>query len=138
MDRELVNKAIDNEKNMSIMNFTAKDITEDKKAALNTLDLSMDVYDTYLDKLRDYRVVENLDEFREGFYIRWIKRNKTLEPTLTNGAFLIGIELRDNGSYLYCKNNMNKIMQLKLDENIIFQKISDQEKIILNVMKYIQ
>ena len=29
------------------------------------------------------------------------------------------------------KNNMNRFFQINLDENLIFQKLTDQEKIIL-------
>jgi hypothetical protein len=40
--------------------------------------------------------------------------------------------------HIFCKNNMNRLFQLKMSENIIFQKVSDQEKILLQVMDYLR
>ena len=36
------------------------------------------------------------------------------------------------------KNNRNQVFQIKLDECYIFQKISDQEKVILGVLDYLE
>ena len=72
-----------------------------------------------------------------GYYIRWISLKNPDNIKLTNGAIIIDIKLLDNGMHLVCKNNMNRIIQIKFDEVIIFQKLSNQEKIILSVLDYL-
>ena len=56
---------------------------------------------------------------------------------LTNGGLLCEIKYLDDGCHLLCKNNFNKIMQLNMEHNLIFQKMNNQEKIILNVIDYL-
>ena len=39
--------------------------------------------------------------------------------------------------HIICKNNRNRLIQFKFDEAMIFQKLSPQEKVILNVLDYL-
>ena len=39
--------------------------------------------------------------------------------------------------HIKCKNKMNVMFQIKLSEIILFQKLSEQEEIILKAIKYI-
>ena len=57
-------------------------------------------------------------------------KNPEDEIKLTNGALLCDIKIEDN-ILLLCKNNMNRIFNVNMSENLIFQKLTDQEKIIL-------
>jgi hypothetical protein len=43
----------------------------------------------------------------------------------------------DTGTHMMIKNNMNRVFQIKMDECVIFQKISDQENVILSALKYL-
>ncbi len=52
---------------------------------------------------------------------------------LTNGGFICDIKINE-GIEILCRNNFNKLFQLRFDENLIFQKLTEQEKIILNVI----
>ena len=48
---------------------------------------------------------------------------------------------REGGTYLICKNNYgrrNTCFQLKIDENLIFRKLNNQEKVLLSVMNYLK
>ena len=72
-----------------------------------------------------------------GQYIRWINIKNPEKLTLTNGGIFLEIKLLDTGTHMMIKNNMNRIFQIKMDECIVFQKLSDQEKIILLALKYL-
>ena len=65
-----------------------------------------------------------------GAYIRWIKFKSDNEINFTNGALLLDVLFEDN-IQLLLKNNMNKFFRINFNDNFIFQKITDQEKIIL-------
>jgi hypothetical protein len=53
------------------------------------------------------------------------------------GAFISDIVIYGADVHIKCKSFMGRHMQLLGAENIIFQKLSDQEKIILSVLDYL-
>jgi len=57
---------------------------------------------------------------------------------LTNGGILCDINILKNGIHLKCKNRFNKFFQIKLDENLVFQKLKDTELIILKVLDFLE
>ena len=71
-----------------------------------------------------------MPELIEGRYIRWINITNPTNIKLTNGGILCEIKIEDYVS-LVMKNNINQFFQINLDENLIFQKLTDQEKVIL-------
>ena len=40
--------------------------------------------------------------------------------------------------YIVCKNNSSRMFQLKMDECLIFQKLSQQEQILLKALSYVK
>ena len=78
-----------------------------------------------------------MQELRVGNYIRWIDLNSPGNLELKNGAMLSEIKIEDN-IILVFKNFISKrFFQINMDENLIFQKLSDQEKIILYAMDHL-
>ena len=57
---------------------------------------------------------------------------------LTNGGIICDMKEINDDIHIRCKNNMNMIFQIKLSEVILFQKLTNQEKIILKAMKYLE
>ena len=137
MNDESLLKALDNEENTSIMKLNSKKVLEEKTNMLNELDLDDVTFKQFMNKLKNYRFVDELQDIKYGSYIRWIKITDDNIPKLSNGGFIIDIKIFDDGCQVICKNMYNAIMQIKLNENIVFQKISDQEKVILSVLDYL-
>ena len=128
---QFLNHSLNNDNNESINNLTSELIKERKETILNELPITKKELGNLTKKLKGYRYVEELQELHIGCYIRWIKlKNLEDEIKLTNGALLCDIKIEDN-ILLVCKNNMNKIFNVNMSENLIFQKLTDQEKIIL-------
>ena len=126
-----LNHSLNNDNNESINNLTSELIKERKETILNELPITKKELGNLTKKLKGYRYVEELQELHIGCYIRWIKlKNLEDEIKLTNGALLCDIKIEDN-ILLVCKNNMNRIFNVNMSENLIFQKLTDQEKIIL-------
>jgi len=133
----ILQKALDNENNSSIMNLSSKKIKAIKNDYLQKLLLPRDKLKEYHLKLKEYRYVDDLSDIQYGRYIRWINLNKPDNIKLTTGGIIIDIKILETGIHLVCKNNMNQRFQIKIDENIIFQKLSDQEKILISALDYL-
>jgi len=129
-DIEYLEKALINETNEGITKLTYEYIDTQKKDILNNLELSKKFTKELVKKLEDYRFVDELPDFVEGRYIRWIKLTDPENLKLTNGGILCEVKIEDS-VILVLKNNMNRFFQINLDENLVFQRLSDQEKIIL-------
>lgn len=134
---QFLNHSLNNDNNESINNLTSELIKERKETILNELPITKKELVNLTKKLKGYRYVEELQELHIGCYIRWIKlKNSEDEIKLTNGALLCDIKIEDN-ILLVCKNNMNRIFNVNMSENLIFQKLTDQEKIILYAIDYL-
>jgi hypothetical protein len=137
LNTEHLLEALDNEGNESIINLNNNKIQKEKNDILQKLQLDRDVLKTLHTKLKKYRVVDNIDEIHYGRYIRWIKLTDPTNIKLTNGGIICDILILDNGVHIRCKNNMNRIFELIMDQCLVFQRITNQEQVILSVMDFL-
>ena len=137
MDREELLKALDNENNKNIINLSNEKINKDKINIINKLYLNNVDKKTLLNKLINYIYVDDLEYIKIGSYIRWINLNNHTSIKLTNGGLICDIKYLDDGCHLVCKNSYNRFMQLSMESNLIFQKLNNQEKVLLSVIDYL-
>jgi len=57
---------------------------------------------------------------------------------LTNGGIICDIKVSGDEIIITCKNNINRLFSFRMNEALIFQKINDEEKIILSLMDYVK
>ena len=131
MDSDKLLKALENDNNENVFNYTTENIFKINKDILGNLNLSRSDMIKYLKILKHY-------VFKYGSYLKWISLKNPDNIILTNGAFFCNIKITNNGVYIICKNFMNRYFQIKMDECLLFQKLSDQEKIILNALDHLQ
>lgn len=129
--------ALENEGNTSIMKLNNRKIKSIKNNVLQSLQLDNDILKSYHKKLKDYRYCGEFPDVQMGYFCRWINLKNPENVRLTNGGIIIDFKLYDDGLQLVCKNNRNMIMQIKFNEIMLFQKISNQEKVILSVLDYL-
>ena len=134
---KLFEKAIENEANESILKLNNRKIKQIKNDLFQKLHFNKDDLKTLHKKLKDYRFVDDISEINYGRYIRWINMNYLENLKLTNGGIICEILATNNGTTITCKNNMNRLFRIKMDECLIFQKLTDQEKLILSVLDYV-
>ena len=127
--------ALDNDNNEKIMNLTRGKIKDQINNVLQRLQLNRDTLKSYHKKLKDYRYVSDLSDLKYGEYIRWITLKDVTKIYLTKGANYCDYKVVNNMLHLVCKSNFGKIFQIKFDEVELFQKLSKQEKILLNVIE---
>ena len=131
-------EALDNDNNSSIMDLTSSKIKRIKNDILQRLQIKSVDLKLFHKKLKGYRYCTDLKDLQEGFFIRWIPLNNPENLELTKGGIVCEVKLVNGMLYVLCKNFMNKFFQIKFDEVIIFQKLSNQEKIILSILDYIE
>ena len=133
----LFKKALENENNALITTLTTKKINAEKLLFLRKLGLSPDVMRDYMEKLKGYRHVDDLNGVLHGAYIRWIDLKRPDRLTLARGAIICDIKIGQNGVLLLCKTHPSPAMfHVSMDEALIFQRLTPQERIILVAMDY--
>jgi hypothetical protein len=105
---------------------------------LMQLELSQSVLADYIYKLRDYRYVDDLNGLSHGAYIRWIDLKNPERLCLARGAIICDIKIGQKGVQLLCKTHPSPAMfHVIMDEVMIFQRLSQQESIILSAMDHL-
>jgi hypothetical protein len=137
MDVEKLLKALDNEENQKFLNLTTKKINEMKQEILSELTLSKEEIKSLMQKLKEYAYVDEMNELRYGAFIRWIPIKDPDNVHLTPGGILCEIKVTDDGVYLACKNFAHKYYQIKMDECLIFQKLTSQEQVLLSALDHL-
>ena len=137
MDITLLQEALQNEDNLSIVNKNIQEISKHKNDILQKLGLKKDDLKQFNSKLKDYRYVDDIKDLVYGSNIRWINLKKIHDIKITNGSLLCDIKILDKGVALCLKTFTNNHLTIYLNENLVFQKISTQEKIILKAINYL-
>tara|TARA_B100000131_G_C17821877_1_gene494042 strand:+ start:36 stop:509 length:474 start_codon:yes stop_codon:yes gene_type:complete len=130
--------ALDNENNASIIKLTTRKIKDQKNNILQQLQLPREKLKELHKKLQEYRYVNDIDDIEYGRYIRWIPLKDPEKIKLTNGAIVCDLRIFNKQIHIRCKNNLHHMMQLILDECIVFQKLTDQEKVVLSVLDHLE
>jgi hypothetical protein len=138
MDIQHLLHALNNENNEAIVDLDYATIAKDKNDILQQLNLPREELMSIQKKLKPYRCINTLDDLRYGSYVRWISLKNPEIIKLTNGGIVCDIKAVNNDIHIKCKNKMNMLFQIKLSEVILFQKLSDQEQVILKALKYLQ
>ena len=85
-----------------------------------------------------YRLVGNLQEMRLGRYCRWIVNKTTTTTTnvLHGGGYLIKVSFTDKGVYLLCEKMKKYKMMVKMDDAVVFQKMTAEEWVVVMANDY--
>ena len=137
MDIDKLTNALDNDNNDSIMSLTTKKILEMNLKILKELHLDNDTTLDYFKKLRGYRYIDEINDLKYGSYIRWIPITDPDHLPLHQCGIVCDIVISDDGVNVVCKNFMHRHYRFKMDECLIFQKLSSQELIILSALDHL-
>ena len=165
MDILRLEQALEDKNIGSILNTTHAEIKKKKNDILQKLQIKGVALKTMHATLIGYKYIENFDQLRRGQYIRWISLKRPEKLSLTNGAHICNVNVNytqgggnededededdeDNGVErvnedvrIHCKvvrNGAVSFFNLNFDENIIFQKITEQEWVILDAVDYLK
>jgi hypothetical protein len=144
-------KSIESDKLLSVSKLSYDKINTIKYNVLTRIGLEDDELESMLLKLSDYRYVEELQDIHHGAFVRYIpltdnlnKGKKGIQDNIKDnvlvlkpGGFICDIKILGSGVQLLCRNHFRKMFQLRLDEVLLFQKLTKQEEIILSVFDYL-
>ena len=138
IDKDKLSAALDNTKNENILNLTNAKIKQIKSKIINKLQLEQEDAIECMKKLEGYRYVDEMDELRYGGFIKWIPITDAEQFPLHSGGIICDIKITDTGVNIVCKNFKGRHFQFKMKDNLIFQKINEQEKILLMALDYLE
>jgi hypothetical protein len=137
-------EALDVETNENIMNLTTAKIKEMNLKILKELQLTKKNTLELFKKLNGYKYVDEMNDLKSGTYLRWIPLNLENEESeedyyLTKGAVFCELKVTDEGLNIVLKNYgfSNKHFTIKMDDNIVFQKLTSQELVILSALDHL-
>jgi hypothetical protein len=138
MDLDKLLYALDNDNNESIVNLTSKKILELNYNIIKELHLDKPTTLDYLKKLRGYRYVDEIHDLKHGSFIRWIPIIDPNYLPLHYCGMICDIKITDNGVIITCKNFMHRHYTFKMDETLIFQKLTTQETVIIQALDHLE
>mgnify|MGYP004397824781 CR=1 FL=1 len=130
--------ALNNVENSSIMELNSEKISTIKNNILQKLQLHNVTLKKFHKKLKKYRYCSDLSDLQFGNYIRWISLKNPENLRLTNGAFFADYIFENDMVKIVCRNSRGNVFQIKFDEVVLFQKLNDQENVILSVLDYLK
>jgi hypothetical protein len=138
LDIEKLEKALDNNSNESIINFTTEKIREMNWRIIQELKLDKPIALDYLGKLKGYKYVDELTDLKHGGFVRWIPIIDPDNLPLNQCGIVCDIKIADEGVFITCKNFMHRHYNFKMDDVIIFQKLTSQELVILSALDHLK
>ena len=105
------------------------------KDVLSDLHLSRKEMIGILKKLENYKYVEEVDDLKYGAFIRWIPLTDPDNLPLHYAGMICEVKFTDEGTIVSCKNFMHRHYTIKMDECLIFQKFTNEEKIMMEMIE---
>ena len=130
-------KSLEREENDCLMNLDTAKIQQINNDMLQKLRLPREKLKKMNKTLKQYRFIDEIPDIKYGAYVRWINLN-TSDFKLTNGGIICDIKIVKDDVMIVCRNTMGRFFQFKLNECLAFQKITDQEKVLLSALDYLK
>jgi hypothetical protein len=86
-------------------------------------------------KLVGYRFVDEIYQLHKGKHVRWIRTE--YPEKLMVGGILVDIRFTDNGVNLLCRLHSGRFTQYRFDQCLTYQKLSDEEQMILALCEHL-
>ena len=137
LDMNKLTKALDNVNNDNIMNLTTRKLMELNLKILKELMLDNETLINYLRNLKGYKYVDEIGDLKLGAFIKWIRITDPNNLVLNQCGLICDIKITDDDVIIICKNFMHRHYTFKMNEVLIFQKLSDQEMVIISALDHL-
>ena len=137
LNMDLLNRAIENEENTHILNLTTENVAKAKISILYDMISDEDKRQDILNKLDGYVYIDEIHEVRSGTYIRWLNVEDNDNVILEKGGIFCDVRFSDYGTVLRCKTFRNRYYEVKMDNIILFRKLTPQERVLLCALTYL-
>jgi hypothetical protein len=140
MDINAILSAMNKTENNTIANLTMKKIEARRHEILSSLNLTPEKMAEFERKLPMYRVIENPYDLKHNQLIRWIPlRSLETRPYITLGGTLFRVrENPEEGVHVVTIRNVKRfVFNIKFELNVVFQRLSQEELLILRAVEYV-
>jgi len=128
-----MNKIRETNINDKLYDLTWNIIHKNTKKELNKLKLSKNEWNKSFNLLKEYILIDDICEIKCGSIIRWFSlKNKNKMPYT---CIVCELKIIDDGIMIVCKNFANMFFSINLKNAIIFQKLNDDDKLIINTIE---
>jgi hypothetical protein len=136
LESDLLDKALDNQQNAILLKLNNKQIAQMNKQIVCSIPrISASASISHIKILKGYRYVDEISDLKTNVYIKWIRIDSPNK--LTKGAISCSVKITNEGMLVMCKNYFGRFFYLNMEECIIFQKITNEENVILSAMDFI-
>ncbi len=136
LDIDTLINALDNDDNAKLMKLDYTSVKKMKNDMLQRLGLSREVLVKYHKSLKHYRYIDEIPDIKFGSYVRWISLTNPDNIKLTNGGVVCDVKIGNDVSVL-CRNRNNLVFEFKMAKCLVFQKLSEEERVLLSAMEYL-
>ena len=136
LDINTLINALDNDENAKLMKLDYSTVNKMKNDMLQRLGLRREVLVKYHKSLKHYRYIDEIPDIKFGSYVRWIPLSNPDNIKLTNGGVVCDVKIGDDVSVL-CRNRKNLVFEFKMAKCLVFQKLSEEERVLLSAMEYL-
>lgn len=136
IDIEMLKDALDNEENEGIMELDFDKVKKIKNDMLQRAGFNRETLKKYNKALKNYRYIDEIPDIKFGSYVRWVPLKNPSKIKLTNGGIVCDVKINDDVGVV-CRNSMNRLFEFKMADCLVFQKLSEQEMILLSAMNYL-
>jgi len=137
LDIDALINAVDKNNNEDLLNLNFKKIKKIKNDILQKLGLDRQTLIKYHKSLKAYRYIDEISDIKIGGYVRWIPLSDPTNIKLTAGGIVCDVKINDEVNIL-CRNRFNNIFEFKMARSLVFQKLSEEEKILLSALDYLE
>lgn len=132
-------RALDDDSNEALFPFTTAKMRELTKTVLSELMLSKAETNALYAQLKHYKYIDEMNELKYGSFIRWIPIEDPTHLHLVKGAFFCEMNITQEGVFCVCKTFgfPPRYFQIAMDKNLIFQKLTSQERVLLSVLDHL-
>jgi len=141
LDVNAILSAMTKSENSTIVNMTLPKIAARRQEVLSSMNLTPEKMAEFERKLQMYRVVETPDELKHNQLIRWIPlRSLETRPYVTIGGCLFRVKYNEEEAlHIVTIRNVKKfVFNIKFELNAVFQRLSQEELLILRAVEYVE
>ena len=120
--------------NGGTLKFLYKAIQEMNLKVLKELNMSKGETLDMIKKLKEYKYVDEINDLKYGSFIRWIPLTDPTNMVFHHAGMICEVKFTDSDTIITCKNFMHRHYTIKLDECLIFQKFTNDEKILIEMI----
>jgi hypothetical protein len=121
--------SLENTKNDYLEGNTLKTIASAVYDSLLHLPIDTPIRQKYCQKLVGYRFVDEIYQLHQGKHVRWIRLSSP--EKLMIGGIVVDIKFTENGVIVLCRLHSGKFTQYRFDQCLTYQKLTDDEQLIL-------